>query len=361
MAELLVYFHGDFKLHDPSPYSHPENPGRLERALRALSDLQGLTIVEPPEGDAGVYTSVHSPSYLKSILSEAGYGVVWLDADTYVSRGSVKAIRRLAGAAVEAVKAAAGGGSALILGRPPGHHAGVAGRALGAPTSGFCLVNTAALVARLLAKDHDSPVLVFDFDVHHGNGTQEIFWVDPDVIHIDIHQDPRYLYPGTGYPEDLGSGEARGTKINIVTPPSAGDDVYLHSLEIVEAIVREVSPSFIVFSAGFDAYRGDNDFAIANVGSKFYWEAARRLAGLARGVVAVLEGGYGEGLSRGLKAFAAGLVGLEDPIRDKPLSTSVYGVKMYSRALERLKDALKRSGVAYWSAVNPPEDLSPHH
>jgi acetoin utilization deacetylase AcuC-like enzyme len=354
---LLLLYHEDFKKHTPHPYSHPESPARLERALGGLERFRvgAARIEEPPKGDPGVYAAVHSPTYLKSVLSMGGYGVTWLDADTYVSPGTREAVERLAGAAVRAVEEASRGGVAFILGRPPGHHAGVAGRALGAPTSGFCIVNTSALVARMLARDHGEPVVVFDFDLHHGNGTQEIFWDDPTVVHIDVHQDPATIYPGVGFPEDVGSGKGRGTKVNITTPPWAGDDIYMHALGVVEDMVREVSPRFIVFSAGFDAYRGDNDFTVMHVGSRFYWEAARRLARLARGVVAVLEGGYGSGLERGLPAFAAGLAGEPDPVADEERSSPASGWKFYARSLRRLKNALKSSGSPLWRAVSEPD------
>ena len=344
---VRVYYHDDFKLHSPEPYSHPENPSRLERALKSLS-LKGLSSLvelrEPPEGDPGVYTSIHSPSYVKSILSLGSYGIEWVDSDTYISPGTPRAVRRLAGASEEAVNEALKGGIAVILGRPPGHHAGIAGRALGAPTNGFCIVNTAALVAKMLYGESREPVVIVDFDLHHGNGTQEIFWDDPNIIHVDIHQDPATIYPGVGFPEDVGSGEGKGTKVNVVTPPYSGDDIYLHALSIVEAMIDEVKPRYIVVSAGFDAYRGDNDFTVMNVGSMFYWKAGKILASKARGLVAVLEGGYGVGLERGLSAFIAGLVGVEDPIGDREYASSEYAWRFYRKALERLEKSLKSVG-----------------
>lgn len=350
---VRVYYHDDFKLHSPDPYSHPENPDRLERALDGLSrGLEGVVeFREPAEGDPGVYTAVHSPSYLKSVLSMGVYGVEWIDADTYISPGTPKAVKRLAGAVKDAIGDALKGSTALILGRPPGHHAGIAGRALGAPTNGFCIVNTAALAAKILYREAGEPVLMVDFDLHHGNGTQEIFWDDPNVIHVDIHQDPATIYPGVGFPEDIGSGDGRGSKINIVTPAYSGDDIYLHALSIVEDILEEVKPQYIVVSAGFDAYRGDNDFTVMNVGSRFYWEAGKLIAEKARGIVAVLEGGYGLGLERGLPAFVAGLAGVEDPLGDREFASSGYAWKFYRRALERLEKALESAGSTLAEAV----------
>ncbi len=357
MSLVTVLYHDDFMLHSPEPYQHPENPARLRRVLEALRarSLEGrVQVREPREGNSSVFTSVHSPSYLKYVLSLGDQGVSWIDADTYVSPGTRKAVARLAGAADEAVSLALEGGKAFIAGRPPGHHAGIAGRALGAPTNGFCIVNTAALVARMLSA-RSKPVVVVDFDLHHGNGTQEIFWDDPNIIHIDIHQDPATIYPGVGFPEDLGTGEAKGTKVNIVTPPYSGDDIYMHALSVVRAIVEEVKPDYIVFSAGFDAYRGDNDFTVMNVGSRFYWEAGRTLSALAKGVVAVLEGGYGVGLERGLEAFMAGLTGLsEDPVGDRESASMESALRFYSRALARLKKALKEAGSPYWDVVEEP-------
>lgn len=340
---VALLYHEDFKKHSPDPYDHPENPLRLELALRGLSRyglLERLDLVEPPLGDVGIYTKVHNPSYLRHIVSTAEYGLDWIDGDTYVSPGTIYALRRLAGSVEAAVEAALRDGVApFILGRPPGHHAGVKGRALAAPTAGFCIVNTAALIARLLSAD--GKVVMVDFDLHHGNGTQEIFYDDPSVVHIDSHQDPTTIYPGTGFPEDVGEARARGTKINIVMPPRSGDEVYSVVSELLVELARSSGPDYLVVSAGFDAYRSDNYFTDMRGGSRFYYEVGRGLASLGKPIVVVLEGGYGVGLEKALPAFVAGLAGWDNPVHDEIARTSAGGLERFKSGLSRLAEALK--------------------
>ncbi|WP_062661378.1 histone deacetylase family protein [Aeropyrum camini] len=340
---LRIVYHEDFMKHSPDPYDHPENPSRLVAALKGLEESGVYRVSEsisPPEGDVGLYTKVHSPAYLRHVLSMAESGLDWLDPDTYVGPGTIVALKRLAGASLEAYNIARRGGVALLLGRPPGHHAGIRGRALGAPTAGFCIVNTAALIARLLSQHGRTAML--DFDLHHGNGTQEIFYDDPEIYHVDIHQDPTTIYPGTGFPEDLGEGEARGTKINIIIPPYSGDDIFLSAARVAIRILERLEPDYIVVSAGFDAYRGDNAFTVMKGGTTMYHMIGSRLPSIARsGVAAVLEGGYGVGLRRALPSFAAGLAGLGNPYPEAEETSSGNVRKLYAAALRRLARALE--------------------
>lgn len=351
MVVEILYSEG-FKRHDPSPYEHPESPARLDTALEGIRRYLGTpgvySVREPGRsGDMHVWAEVHSPSYVKMVLGYAGTGTVdWIDGDTYVSPGTMDALRELTSAVLEAVNLAEHGGSVFILGRPPGHHAGVMGRAMGAPTAGFCLFNASALVARKLSSL--GSVAVVDFDVHHGNGTQEIFFDDPSVIHIDVHQDPRTLYPGTGYPEDVGAGRARGTKINVVVPPGSGDDIYLDALELIADLLAEHSPDYLVFSAGFDAYEGDNLFSHERATSRFYSAMGKLVWRVKpKGVVAVLEGGYGSGLYKGLPAFTAGLAGMDDPVGDEATESFEARWNEYREWRDRLIKALSK----YWRSL----------
>ncbi|GBF09870.1 conserved hypothetical protein [Aeropyrum pernix] len=340
---LKIVYHEDFLEHSPDPYDHPENPSRLVEAVRGLEEsgvYKHLEAVTPPVGDVGLYTRVHSPAYLRHVLSTAESGLDWLDPDTYVGPGTLAALKRLAGASVEVYNIVRDGGEALLLGRPPGHHAGIRGRALGAPTAGFCIVNTAALIARMLS-EHGKTVIL-DFDLHHGNGTQEIFYDDPDVYHVDVHQDPTTIYPGTGFPEDIGEGDAKGTKINIILPPNSGDDIYVSAARLALGILERLEPDYIVVSAGFDAYRGDNAFTVMRGGTAMYYLIGSELSRLARrGVAAVLEGGYGVGLRRALPAFAAGLANLENPYPDAEETSPPSVKRMYATGLKRLAAAIK--------------------
>ncbi|MEM1868799.1 MAG: hypothetical protein QXD80_04120 [Acidilobaceae archaeon] len=334
VRRIYIIYHEDFRLHSIE-LAHPENPVRFDLGLEGIRGLAGIVsgrrvrLIEPPTGSLGIFKRVHSSSYvdwISSILRSRK--TLWLDSDTYVSSGSIDALSRLAGAVQRAIVLALRGESSLILGRPPSHHAGFNGRAMGAPSQGFCIFNATALIGSILSK-HGKTVIV-DFDVHHGNGTQEILYNRGDITHIDIHQDPSTTFPYTGYPDQIGDGEGRGTKINIVVPPISGDDIYLDALRLVEIILDYIKPDFIVASAGFDAFRGDTDAVLSNVGSKFYYMIGRLLSAKNKiAVVTVLEGGYGDGLRRGLPAYIAGLLGVRKYPLD-PMSYSSRGAwKLY--------------------------------
>ncbi len=334
--DLTVFYHRDFLLHDPSPYDHPEAPERLHSALRGLeSSGASYTVMEPCRGDPRLYAEVHDQGYVEWVLSlEPGEEPVWLDPDTYYSRGTRRSIERLACAATMALEVLEDSGPAAIIGRPPGHHAGRSGPALGAPTLGFCIFNTSALLARLLARR--GRVAVFDFDAHHGNGTQEILWDEP-TLHVGIHQDPATIYPGTGYPEDTGRA---GGKANILLPPGARDDVGLKALELASQLLSDYDPDYLVVSAGFDGMEGDNLMVSLRLGPHFYYEAGRIARGAGR-VVVMLEGGYGRGLVEGLSWFTRGLLGLSPP--EGASRRSPEGVWERYRVLEaRLLRALGR-------------------
>jgi len=327
--QVSAYWHRAYMLHDPEN-GHPENPGRLRLALEGARSAGTRPVELGCEGDPWkAYSRVHDPHYLGRLaraVEEARIqgSPVYLDPDTYVSPGTLEALSGLACAGETLLGEAGPGRALLLLGRPPGHHAGVAGAALGAPTLGFCLLNTAALLAASMPG-----AVVFDFDVHHGNGTQEI--LGPlGVPHVDIHQDPATIYPGTGYPWEEGP---RGSWYNIVVPPGSGDDIMLDALGHAARLIEGLGPSAVVVSMGFDAMEGDNYFAGLRAGPRFYYEAGRVLDGLGVPVVAVLEGGYGRGLVEGLSAFIAGLRGDPPPPGDP--STSPPEVwERYRRLLE---------------------------
>ena len=330
-----MIYHEDFRAHSVEPLEHPENPRRLDVALGSVLEVRDLVaggrvrVVRAPRGRVDAFKRIHSPDYverIKGILRSRR--LEWLDKDTYVSRGSLDAITRLVGASHKAVSLALRGVDSFILGRPPSHHAGVNGKAMGAATMGFCIFNATALIASVLSDC--CRVAIVDFDVHHGNGTQEIFYGNPHVLHIDIHVDPSMAYPSTGYPDDVGEGEAAGTKVNIVVPHMAGDDIYMDVLRIVDAILASWKPEYIVVSAGFDAYRGDNDMVFMNVGTRFYYRMGRILSSRAKAVISVLEGGYGIGLDRALKAYILGLVRVRSNVPwDPPSYSSSSAWKLY--------------------------------
>lgn len=310
---MKIFFSEDFMLHVP-PTNHPENPSRLEKILAGLREngFEEFIDVCDCSGDIRYIASlVHSKKYVEFILHKLRETPIWLDDDTYLSQGSERAIVRalscsycLAKHALENKRT-----SAFLLVRPPGHHAGIEGSAMGSDSLGFCIFNNAAVVARVLSSMGN--VFMIDFDTHHGNGTQEIFYRDKKVIHLDIHQHPATLYPGTGWPDQIGEGEARGTKLNITLPPGTSDDIIDDVLGRMDLYLKRFSFDYIVVSAGFDAFINDG-LALLRLSEVSYYRIGRYIREISRDkpLIVLLEGGYSVGLRRGLPAFVRGVMGL---------------------------------------------------
>ncbi len=287
----LIISHESYLTHDTGPY-HPESPDRLRSVLKALdqSALKGFIREEAPEATAEQIARAHPGDYVEEILAAMSrQGLRNLDGDTVVSPGSAEAMLRAAGAAVRAVNAVAEGkvDNAFCAVRPPGHHAE------STKPMGFCLVNNAAVGALHARAVHGHKrVAVIDFDVHHGNGTQEMFWDDPEAFYASTHQYP--FYPGTG------SRRERGAHNNIVNVPLAAGgrgDVFRGGLrdEILPALTA-FKPNFIIISAGFDAHKDDPLGQLGLTETDFAW-ATSAIMDVARDVcggrvVSVLEGGY---------------------------------------------------------------------
>jgi len=299
------------KMHYPPSY-HPERPERIEIAIKGMKE-EGLepNIVDPGMRDAEILTIVHERAYIEYIR---GRGKGYIDADTYSTEGTFEAALAAASCAVEAADRVAGGEFLSIsLARPPGHHAGRSGAAMGCRTLGFCIFNNAAIAAIELVRRGVMPVAILDFDLHHGNGTQEILWYNPEVLHIDIHD--AFEYPGTGWPNDLGGGAARGTKVNIPVYPETGDKGYIFMLEdILNFLMEKFRPKAFVISAGFDAYAGEG-MGYISLSSRAYWRMGNLLKELGenwgvKGFAVILEGGYSIGLRKGLPSFLKGISGM---------------------------------------------------
>jgi acetoin utilization deacetylase AcuC-like enzyme len=269
---------------------HPEHPGRLTaiwQRLRAAELVTRCERVPAREATREELRAVHSDHHIRVVEESAHHEGVWLDPDTYTSRDSAMAARLAAGGLVDlcahVVRGTLHNGFAVL--RPPGHHA-EPDRPMG-----FCLFNNVAVAAHSMRALGARRALVVDWDLHHGNGTQDIFYRDPDVLYFSTHQSP--YYPGTGDVEEVGEGEGRGRTVNIAWPGGMGDAEYLAAFdEVLLPIARRFEPDLVLVSAGFDAAAGD-PLGAMQVSAAGFAQLTARLMGLGGGrLVLALEGGY---------------------------------------------------------------------
>jgi acetoin utilization deacetylase AcuC-like enzyme len=275
-----------------NPHGHPERPDRLRAIERALEaeKFQTLAREQAPRAMLEVIALCHPLDYIEHIRDAAPLeGIVHLDADTSISAGSFEAALRAAGGAVHAVDEVLGkrAANAFVATRPPGHHAETA------RPMGFCLFDNAAIAARYAQQRHGiDRAAIVDFDVHHGNGSQEIFWSDKSVMYLSTHQMP--LYPGTGA---LGETGEYNTVVNAPLRPGDGGAAFRAAFESrILPRMRDFAPELIVISAGFDAHMRDPLANLNLVEADFAWatqkimEVADRCA--EGRIVSLLEGGY---------------------------------------------------------------------
>ena len=269
---------------------HPERPARLEAVLLGAREhdvAEALVPLEPRAATRAELERVHPGSYLDAMARFCASGGGRIDADTAATADSWDAAVLAAGAGVTAVEALDRGeaDAAFCAVRPPGHHA-TAVRAMG-----FCLVNNVAVTAAALA-ERGERVAIVDFDAHHGNGTQDVFYEDGRVLYVSLHEYP--LYPGTGPLTETGRGEGAWRTLNLPMPEGTTGDVYERAVdEVVVPVVSTFAPTWLLLSAGFDAHRRDPLTGL-NLSSGDFAAMTRRLVALVpRGrVVAFLEGGY---------------------------------------------------------------------
>jgi acetoin utilization deacetylase AcuC-like enzyme len=256
-------------------------------------DWLGMELVEAPAATREQLERVHSGAHVDSIEAIADRGGGMIDLDTVASAGSWTAALHAAGGALHATeRLVAEGGWAFCGLRPPGHHAEW-DRAMG-----FCLFNNVAVAAaHAVAELGIERVLVLDWDVHHGNGTESIFYASDQVLYASIHQSP--LYPGTGAATDFGAGEGEGYTVNLPVPPGSGSDEFLSLVQaVVVPIARQWKPQLLCISAGYDAHR-DDPLANCTLDDAAYGDMAATMRDLAAElgvpVLTCLEGGYSLG------------------------------------------------------------------
>jgi acetoin utilization deacetylase AcuC-like enzyme len=315
------FLHPASPLHDTG-WAHPEHQGRL-RALAStvgkdLLELHGhVEQMEAGEASREDLLRVHTPAHVERVRAaclqaEKHERLVSLEADTIVSSASWAAAVGSAGTGIAAARAVAEGriGAAFVAARPPGHHA-TPDRAMG-----FCLFNNVAVTARWLqASGHADRVLVVDWDVHHGNGTQDAFYDDDTVFFLSLHQWPHY--PGTGSDREMGTGRGEGFTLNVPLPAGTPAEAYRARFEsALDVALARFTPDFVLVSAGFDAMAGDPLGNLQLRPDDLHAMTRQVVAVAAEAcsghVVALLEGGYDmDNLGRGALAVVRGLAGLD--------------------------------------------------
>jgi acetoin utilization deacetylase AcuC-like enzyme len=308
----LIY--DDIYLQHETGAGHPERPQRLTAIVtrlreKMLSESAGsrVKLLRPAPASPEWITAIHTPQYFERVKKSCQDGTEYLDSvDTPISPESYKVALAAVGGVLSAIDKVMAGEirNAFCAIRPPGHHA-LKDRAMG-----FCLFNNVAIGARYVQKRYELPkVLIVDWDVHHGNGTQAVFYDDPTVLYFSIHQYP--FYPGTGSDEEKGTGKGLGYNINVPMPAGCGDKEYVKAFEgILRPRAIEFDPDFILISAGFDAHK-DDPLGGMNVTAQGFAEMTTIVKDIAEKccdgrIVSVLEGGYNlDGLADSVEAHVS--------------------------------------------------------
>lgn len=337
---MLFYYHPIFLKHDPGR-GHPERKERLLSILEGIkrSGLnERLEFVENDKASEKLLTLVHTKDYVERVLRTRGKSHIF-DADTLTSPESVDSALYAVGAVIEAVEAVLRdqNSTAFCAVRPPGHHA-ESDRAMG-----FCLFNNVAIGAEFAVREKGlKRVLIFDPDLHHGNGTQKTFYYRSDVFYISIHRYP--YYPGTGHYSEMGEGEGLGYNLNFPLPGGMGDDEYIYiARNVVCRVIEAFKPQLVIFSAGFDAHIDDplGDMRVTSKGFKeMYGEIIGALRKSLIPFFFVLEGGYSlEGLSESTSNLLSSLLN-EDFYHQRELSPDRIVIDLVEVLMKKLENYL---------------------
>ena len=313
----------------PGHYERPERIQSIHSLLKQDGILESLLYLETDLAREEDVLLVHPETYLEKLRTASEAGIVWLDSDTYSTPGSLNVALAALGGLLRithsVVKGSADNGFAVV--RPPGHHARPSN------AMGFCLFANIAIAARWLQKHtNHKRILIVDFDVHHGNGTQEIFYGDPDVMYISTHQYP--LYPGTGALMETGTKDGERATINIPLPANTGDDTLVYVFkEILGPRVAQFSPEFILVSAGYDAHWldpiGGMNISISGFSSVIKELLTWAQQHCSNKLVALLEGGYhvdalAHSVLTTLRLFENIKAPLSDPFGTNPAQGSIH-------------------------------------
>jgi acetoin utilization deacetylase AcuC-like enzyme len=326
MDPVAVYYHPVFMEHETG--EHVENKRRLAVAKQVLedSDLE-LEWIAPEPAPLEAIARVHDQEHMETVRSAAERGGGWLDADTVVSPRSYDAALVAAGAGLQAVEQSLKSGQkAFMLVRPPGHHA-TRTRAMG-----FCLFNNIAVTAAHALEELDADkVLIVDWDVHHGNGTQAAFYDDPRVLFFSTHQAGHY--PGTGRASEVGAGEGEGFTVNVPLQPGAGDGAVRLAFEsLLLPLARAFRPAVVLVSAGYDAQRGDILGGLRFSEESYQWMSASLVEFCqevgASGPLFFLEGGYvPEMVAKSIVATIRGVQGAKPTLEEPESADDIADVR----------------------------------
>ena len=320
--------------------THVENKERLEAIVGFLKEknvFEKVKVKPPRLASEEELSLVHSAEHINKVKKSCKHGVNFLDPDTYVTKDSYEIAKLAAGGVIGCVEEFFDGEKcSFALVRPPGHHA-TRDRAMG-----FCLFNNIAIAAKFALKKL-SRVFIFDFDLHHGNGTQEAFYFSDRVFYFSFHQYP--WYPGTGRIHEVGEGSGEGFNANLPLPEGTGDKSYLKAIdELVLPLIDEFKPELTLVSAGFDAHSLD-PLGRLNLSTACYYEITRRLRERSRGLILCLEGGYHlKALAASVYACTAAMFGLG--YEASPGNEDRFGSeRVVAERIGELKSILKN----YWS------------